>query len=127
MVCLIFDTILKRDLLMKVLEPMGKPNMTIPSVVSLPRVKVARHSVSIIFVEGGRYRIGNELLVDASKGTTALRSSTKASRLVMPPSLSSKGIWLCFLVAARARRRMSRSDMIMLSTNAARIALRGQP
>ena len=60
-------------------------------------------------------------------GTTAFRSSTNASRFVIPPSLSSKSMLFCLRLAALCLSLTSSVFMIMLSTSAARIALKGHP
>ena len=60
-------------------------------------------------------------------GTTALRSSTNASKFVIPPSLSSNKFLFCFLCAALALSCLSNSFMIIFSTKAANTGLKGHP
>lgn len=63
--------------------------------------------------------------MQTSNGTTVLGSSTKASKFVIPPSLPSKSRFVCLHFAALALSLTSSFDMIMYSTSAARIGLKG--
>ena len=60
-------------------------------------------------------------------GATAFRSSTKASGFVIAPSMSSTNMYFCFLCLALVLRLMSKDAMIVCSTRAANIGLKGYP
>ena len=61
---LIFYTSFKSESFINVLEPIGNPKITMPSVVSFAFVNVFKHSVSMIVDVIGKYGSGDELFVD---------------------------------------------------------------
>ena len=102
----------------------GNPRMVMPSVVSIPSVNLSMHLFRSAALDFKRFLIGDVPFGDVrilllsrrilspiclqslsnssqkrlcSKGTTAVRSSTNARRLVMPPSLLSSFKWFIFL------------------------------
>ena len=63
----------------------------------------------------------------SSCGTTALRSSTYARRLVIPPSLSSSKILFNLRVCALCLNFLSSFSIMVCNTNAANTGLKGHP
>lgn len=63
-VYLTLETICKSELFMNCFEPIVKPRIIIPSVVSLTLVNVFKHSINMILDVVGKYGSGDELLVD---------------------------------------------------------------
>ena len=68
-------------MLMNVLDPIGNPNIRMPSVVSFPAVKVCMHSSSIFFEVGDKNCIGDMLFVD-------VRITLLSSRMRWPKLLA---------------------------------------
>lgn len=71
---------------MNVFEPVRKPRITIPSVVSLPFLNVFKHSVNMLFAVVGKYGFGEELFVDVK---FLLLSSRKRRHMLLASFLNS--------------------------------------
>ena len=67
---------------MNVREPIGKPSITIPSMVSFPAVKVFMHSSRMFFEVGDKNGIGDVWFVD-------VRITLLSSRMRSPKLLAS--------------------------------------
>ena len=161
----LFSRILKHDVtlcdilfsfsLMNFSFPIGKPRITIPSVVSLFSVNSLRLFLIIILLSLDRsgimdlfdmfvrmvllllFSLRPILLASFSKvlqkkyvsscEITQFRSSTYASRFVIPPLLSSPIFPWFSLIFARCLNSLSIGLIIVFSTNAANTGLKGHP